>query len=218
MLQATRFRLTQINVMEIDSHLLEATEGFLEVSEGQRLYEVALEASSFGPCLEVGSYCGKSAMYIGAACRRNNSILFSIDHHRGSEEHQPGQEYFDPAHFDPRQHQIDTLPSFRHTLLKANLEDTVVPIVCRSEVAAKQWATLLSLVFIDGSHSYKAVYTDFQCWHPKLMPGGFLLVHDIFSDPTKGGQAPYQVYQHALQSDLFEVLPMTGTLGVLKRK
>lgn len=204
--------------MKIDSVLLRSVKGFLEEEEGSRLYEIALEASRLGPCLEIGSYCGKSTIYLGTACRENRATLFSIDHHRGSEEQQPGEEYFDPELFDSQTGRVDTFREFRKTLEKADLEDTVVPIVCRSEIAAKSWATSLSLVFIDGGHSYEAASTDYNCWADFISPEGYLLIHDIFPDPEKGGQAPYEVYKSALASNRFREFPMTGTLGVLKRK
>jgi predicted O-methyltransferase YrrM len=171
-----------------------------------------------GPCLEIGSYCGKSTIYLGTACKENNGILFSIDHHRGSEEQQPGEEYFDTDLFDHESGRVDTLKEFRNTIEKAGLDDTVVPMVCRSDVAARTWATPLSLVFIDGGHSYEAVYTDYSAWAGHIMPDGYLLIHDIFKDPEKGGQAPYHVYKLAVASDLFKELSMIKTLGVLKRR
>ena len=205
-------------MMEIDDILIEKVKGFLDEEEGRCLYEIALEASRMGPCLEIGSYCGKSTIYLGTGCRENNGILYSIDHHRGSEEQQPGEEYFDPDLFDPLTSRIDTFKEFRRTIEMARLEDTVVPIVSRSEVAARSWATPLSLVFIDGGHSYEAVYTDYNCWARHIIPDGYLLVHDIFTDPEKGGQAPYDIYKLAISSGLFQELPRIKTLGVLKRR
>ncbi|CAD7841563.1 MAG: putative secreted protein [Olavius algarvensis Delta 4 endosymbiont] len=198
--------------------LIGETKGFLDPAEGQRLYTVALEASRLGPCLEIGSYCGKSALYLGSACRQNGQVLYSIDHHRGSEEQQPGEAYFDPDLFDDRRGLIDTLPFLRRTLAQADLEETVVPLVCSSQVAAKSWATPLALVFIDGGHAFETAWQDYLCWSGHLQPGGYLLIHDIFGDPTKGGQAPYDVYKRAQASDLYETLDMTGTLGVLRRR
>jgi len=203
--------------MNLDATLLKDMKGFLDEEEGRSLYEIALAASCLGPCLEIGSYCGKSAIYLGSACKANNSILFSIDHHRGSEEQQPGQEYFDPDLFDAESGRVDTFKEFRRMMEKARLEDTIVPIVCRSDVAARLWATPLSLVFIDGGHSYEAALTDYECWSRHIIPRGYLLIHDIFIDPAKGGQAPYEVYKLAMASGLFQELPMVKTLGVLQR-
>ena len=197
--------------------IIEETKGFLDPVEGQRLYDVALAASQMGPCLEIGSYCGKSAVYLGSACRENQQVLYSIDHHRGSEEQQPGEEYFDPDLYDDRQGQIDTLPFLRQTLARAGLEDTVVPLVCSSQLAAKSWATPLALVFIDGGHAFETAWQDFRSWSGHLQVGGYLLIHDIFKDPSTGGQAPYDVYKRALATNQYEALDMTGTLGVLRR-
>ena len=204
--------------MNIDPELISATKGFLDEDEGRCLYEIALEASRKGPCLEIGSYCGKSTIYIGTACKTNNGILFSIDHHRGSEEQQPGQAYFDPALFDPETGRVDTFSEFRKTLEKAVLEDTVVAMVSRSDVAARLWATPLNLVFIDGGHSNKTALADYYSWAPHIMPGGYLLIHDIFENPAEGGQAPHQIYKLARASGQFDPLPMKKTLGVLQRR
>jgi predicted O-methyltransferase YrrM len=203
--------------MDIDEKLLNTVKGFLDRQEGNALYEIALNVSRRGPCLEIGSYCGKSTIYLGSACRKNNSVLFSIDHHRGSEEQQPGEEYFNPELYDPKTRRVDTFKEFRNTIEKAGIEDTVVPMVCRSELAARLWSTSLSLVFIDGGHSYAAAYTDYNAWAGHIMPNGYLLIHDIFKDSEKGGQAPYHVYKLAVASGLFKEVAMINTLGVLKR-
>jgi len=201
----------------IDQNFIDSIKGFLDPEEGRGLYDVALEASRSGPCLEIGSYCGKSAVYLGTACRENNEILFSIDHHRGSEEQQPGEEYFDPALLDFRTFSLDTFPLFRRTVVLAGLEETVVPVVSRSNTVARSWATHLSLVFIDGGHAFDTARTDYESWADHILPGGYLLIHNIFENPEEGGQAPWEVYKIALASGRFEELPRIKSLGVLKR-
>lgn len=191
--------------------------GFLEKDEGLRLFDLALDACSLGPCLEIGSYCGKSTVYLGTACKLKGRTLFTIDHHRGNEEQQLGQLYFDDELMDSKTGMLDSLPCLRDTLRKAGLEGTVVPMITTSEVAARDWVTPLALVFIDGGHSYETVLADYQCWHPHLLAGGYLVFHDIYTDPSKGGQAPYEVYKVALASGLLEELTMTDSLGVLRR-
>jgi predicted O-methyltransferase YrrM len=200
-----------------DIQRIERIKGFLDPEEGMRLFDLALDASRLGPCLEIGSYCGKSSIYLGTACKAGDTVLFSVDHHRGSEEQQPGEEYFDPELFDARAYQMDTFPLFRKTIDQFALEDTVVPLVCRSEIAARAWATPLGLVFIDGGHAFETALADYQSWVAHIMPRGYLLIHDIFQDPKDGGQAPRQVYQIARDSGLFCELPMTKTLGALQR-
>ena len=182
-----------------------------------RLHDLALEASTKGPLLEIGSYCGRSAVVLGSACRERESQLFSIDHHLGSEEQQPGEEYFDPDLYDESTQGINTLPFFRETLKRAGLEEWVVPIVASSPVAGRMWKTPLSLVFIDGGHSYEAALEDYLTWAPHVMPGGYLVIHDIFLNPEEGGQAPRRVYEKMVEDDRFSPLEMTLTLGVLKR-
>ncbi len=204
--------------LEIDPTLIARTKGFLDPEEGQCLYAVALEASRLGPCLEIGSYCGKSTLYIGAACKKTNSTLFAVDHHAGSEEQQPGEGYFDPETYDIRQGRMDTLPLFRRALIEGGLLDTVVPVLAASALAARHWATPLGMVFIDGGHTFSAAFTDYNAWAGHILPGGYLLIHDIFDDPAQGGQAPHYIYQLAAASGLFAVMSMTKTLGVLRRR
>lgn len=203
--------------MRPDDRQLDQIKGFLDPIEGQKLYTLALEASLLGPCLEIGSYCGKSAVYLGSACKVNGSVLFSVDHHRGSEEQQPGEAYFDPQLFDTDTFAVDTLPWLRRTLQQFGLENTVAPLICSSMLAARQWATPLSLVFIDGGHAYSTVLADYQAWARHVKPGGYLVFHDIYVNPEQGGQAPRQVYEQAAATEQFEAQPMVQTLGVLRR-
>jgi predicted O-methyltransferase YrrM len=195
--------------------LIRSTKGFLDEAEGEHLYRLALAAA--GPCLEIGSYCGKSTIYLGAACRARGQLLVAIDHHRGSEEQQPGEEYFDPALVDPRSGRIDTFGRFRETLARAGLEETVVPIVCRSELAARVWGTPLGLVFIDGGHALETVRADYRAWSAHLLPGGLLVFHDVFSDPAQGGQAPYEVFREALAGGRFAAHSAVASLRALIR-
>jgi MMP 1-O-methyltransferase len=210
--------LKGFRILQPNNKKTSGIKGFLDEIEADRLYRLALDASSKAPCLEIGSYCGKSAVYIGSACRENGSVLFSIDHHTGSEEQQPGQAYFDPELLDCETGKIDTFRLFRKTISDFALEDTIIPIIGHSDVIGRAWQTPLSFVFVDGSHAYKSVLIDYETWPKHLIPGGFLIFHDIFSDPSMGGQAPYQVYQIAVNSGLYEVMPMCKSLGILKKK
>ncbi|WP_320040969.1 class I SAM-dependent methyltransferase [uncultured Desulfobacter sp.] len=202
----------------LDFEFLKTIKGFMADDEALRLYDLSLVASRIGPVLEIGSYCGRSAAIIGSACKQNNGVLFSIDHHEGSEEQQPGEEYFDADLYDKKTLTINTFPFFRQTLALAGLKDTVVPIVCASKIAGRMWKTPLSMVFIDGGHSFEAAQADFMTWAPHIIPGGFLVIHDIFFNPQEGGQPPRQVYEQAQATGCYDVLDMTKTLGVLRVK
>lgn len=196
---------------------IETVKGFLDADEGAALYAVALETARLGPCLEIGSYCGKSTVYLGQACKNSGAVLYAIDHHRGSEEHQLGEEYHDPQLYDVQFEKMDSFREFRHTLARAQLEDVVVPIVAPSALAARHWATPLGMVFIDGGHSMAAALTDYRCWAPHVVRGGLLAIHDVFPDPADGGRPPFEIWQLAQQSGLFEAMPLIKTLGLLRR-
>ncbi|MBT4522844.1 MAG: class I SAM-dependent methyltransferase [Halieaceae bacterium] len=196
---------------------IDSIKGFLAADEALALYQHALQVSSLGPILEIGSYCGKSTIYLGLACKRNAGTVFALDHHRGSEEHQPGEYFHDPELFDAGEGQVDSFREFRRNILAASLSDVVVPIVAGSEATARHWQTPLAMVFIDGGHSLDAALTDYRCWTPHLKRGGILAIHDLFADPHEGGQAPYAVYQMALQSGMFETIEQVNSLGLLRR-
>jgi predicted O-methyltransferase YrrM len=191
--------------------------GFLADDEAEALYQHALQESGKGPVLEIGSYCGKSTIYLGLACRQNNSTVFALDHHRGSEEHQAGEFFHDPELFDAGEGVVDTFREVRRNIDAAGLNETVVPLVAGSEAAARHWQTPLAMVFIDGGHSLDAALTDYRCWTAHLARGGILAIHDLFDDAHKGGQAPYAIYRMARASGLFDDLGRVNSLGLLRR-
>ena len=203
----------------MDSDLLEvarATKGFMPDDEGLALHAAGLDAGRIGPLLEVGSYCGKSAVYLGAAARERGTVLFTVDHHRGSEENQEGWEHHDREVVDPVTGRMDTLPFFRRTIERAGLEDVVVAVVGYSVPIARVWRTPLALVFIDGGHAEDVAMNDYEGWAPHVLPGGLLVLHDVFDDPAAGGQAPFHVWQRAAAGG-FQPVSTTGSLRVLRR-
>ena len=196
---------------------IDTVKGFLDPAEGRALYDAALARAPLGSCLEIGTYCGKSAVYLGTACRAAGGVLFCVDHHRGSEENQPGWEWHDPETWDAAAGAMDTLPFLRATLRRAGLEDTVVPVVGRSAMIARVWTTPLSLLFIDGGHTMEAALGDYRGWTPHLMVQGVLAIHDVFPDPADGGRPPFEIYQRALASDLYEEIAAVKSLRLLRR-
>jgi len=196
---------------------IDDVKGFLAPQEGEALYQMALQASPLGPVLEIGSYCGKSTIYLGLACQQTQSSVFALDHHAGSEEHQPGEMFHDTELFNSQYARIDTFGEFRSNILRAGLNNVVVPVVAGSEQTARHWQTPLGMVFIDGGHSLEAALTDYRCWAGKIVTGGVLAIHDIFTDPFEGGQAPRAIMQLALNSGLFEKIDVVNTLALLKR-
>ncbi|MBA2752665.1 MAG: class I SAM-dependent methyltransferase [Actinobacteria bacterium] len=196
-----------------------AARGFMPTDEGDALYEAALGVTVDGPLLEVGTYCGKSSVYLGAAARQRGRVLFTVDHHRGSEENQPGWEWHEPDLVDPDVGVIDTLPTFRRTIRDAGLEDTVVAVVGDSATVARAWSTPLALLFIDGGHGDEPARADYSGWSPHVTRGGTFCIHDVFTDPAEGGLTPHErIYRPALDSGLFEEVAAVGSLMILRRR
>lgn len=200
--------------------LAEEAKGFMPRNEGLALYEYALEAGRRvprGTWLEIGAWCGKSALYLGAAAEATTSVLYSLDHHHGSEENQVGWEHFDPSLVDPLDGRLNTLPRWQRTIAHARLEETVVGLVGHSSVVAAHFAQPLDLLFIDGGHAHDVAWADYLAWTPKVVVGGVLLIHDVFPDPHDGGRPPYEIYQAAVESQFIE-LGHEGSLRVLERR
>ncbi len=197
-----------------------AAKGFMPPEEGLLLHRHAAERAAHGPLLEVGTYCGKSAIYLGAAAREAGTpgaVVLTVDHHRGSEENQAGWEHHDPTLVDPDLGLMDTLPVFRRTIAQAGLEDVVVALVGRSTTLSALWRTPLSLLFIDGGHAEEHAQNDYTGWAPWVVSGGLLVIHDVFPDPADGGRPPYHVFLRALEGGAFTEVEALGSMRVLRR-
>jgi len=194
-----------------------AAKGFMPDDEGLLLHRYARERLPHGPVLEVGTYCGKSAIYLGAAAREVGGTVVTVDHHRGSEENQAGWEHHDPTLVDPELGLMDTLPVFRATLARAGLEQQVVAVVGRSTTVAALWGSPLSMIFIDGGHAEEHAQNDYSGFAHWVMPGGTLVIHDVFERPEDGGQAPFHVWQRAVDSGSYEPGETVGSMRALVR-
>ena len=197
--------------------LAESVIGFMPADEGKALFDAALRFLAGGVAVEIGTYCGRSTVLLGAAAAQSDSVLYTVDHHHGSEEHQPGWEFHDTTMVDPVSGRFDTLPTFRRTLDAAGLDDTIVAVVGKSTVVARGWRTPLELLFIDGGHSEEVAQADFDGWAKWVAVGGALVIHDVFPDPRDGGRPPYHIYCRALDSGDFIEVSATGSLRVLER-
>jgi predicted O-methyltransferase YrrM len=195
----------------------EAAKGFMPPVEGEALGAAAAVYASVGTIVEIGTYCGKSTIYLAAAAASVGQKVVTVDHHRGSEENQAGWEYHDATMVDPATGRLDTLPTFRATLAASGLERHVIAIVGRSADVAKLWQQPVGLLFIDGGHTDAAATADYEGWTPWVRPGGALAIHDVFPDPADGGRPPYNIYRRALASGAFKEVSVTGSLRVLER-
>lgn len=189
--------------------------GFMPEHEGKALYKWARKFSEYGPLLEIGTYCGKSSMFLSEGAQANNQYVYTIDHHMGSEEHQVNEEYFDIEIFDELSKRINSFPLFLENINNFGIKN-IVPIVNESSLVAESWSSPLAMVFIDGGHSLETAMNDFMSWHEKIISGGALVIHDIFENPEDGGQAPYEVYMHALKNG-FNDFDRVDTIVCLKK-
>jgi predicted O-methyltransferase YrrM len=200
--------------------LADRVKGFMPVDEGRALFAHAYtlgQRTPGGTWLEVGAWCGKSAVYLGAAAELTHSVLFSLDHHHGSEENQEGWEHFDATLVDPRDGRLNTLPTWQRTIADAGLEETVIGLVGPSNVVARHFAQPLDLLFIDGGHAHDVAWSDYISWTPNVSVAGLLLIHDVFTDPLEGGRPPYEIYVAALTGGDFVDVDAIGSLRVLRR-
>lgn len=191
--------------------------GFLSPLEGRALTEAAASAGSLGPIVEIGAYCGRSTLYLATGAAQAGALVVSIDHHRGSEEHQPGESHHDPTFWDAAAGQVDTLPALRGTLRRAGVEDQVIVCVGRSKAVAGVTSGPVGLVFIDGGHAMATALTDWRAWAGRIAPGGMLAIHDVHADPREGGRPPYVVFEMARASGLFDPVDAVGSLHRLRR-
>jgi predicted O-methyltransferase YrrM len=187
--------------------LAEASTGFLSAGEGRVLREAATRAASsgLGPLLEIGSYLGRSTLFLAAGIVEAgaSTVLYSLDHHHGSEEMQAGWPDHDPSLVDETSGKMDSLMRWRRRIEDCGADDVVIGVVGRSEIVASNWTTPLSFVFIDGGHGVDVEWADYRGWSAKIAPGGLLAIHDVFPDPADGGRPPYECYLDALDSGRF---------------
>jgi len=191
--------------------------GFLSDKEAKKLQELFLNVHHLGSVLEIGTYCGKSTLNFGLIAKKIGGLIYTVDHHTGSEEHQLGEEYHDEDLYDKRLKKFNTLPEFLKNLRSSNLENFIIPIISKSSNASETFSELISLLFIDGGHSLEAALSDYNSWKDKICSGGLLVIHDVFPNPQDGGRPPFEIYSKAQKSKQFEDLGIYETLGILKK-
>ncbi len=191
--------------------------GFLSDKEAKKLQELFLNVHHLGSVLEIGTYCGKSTLNFALVAKKIDGLIYSVDHHTGSEEHQLGEEYHDEDLYDKRLEKFNTLPELLKNLRSSRLGKYIIPILSKSSEASKTFSELISLLFIDGGHSLEAALSDYNSWKDKICPGGLLVIHDVFPNPRDGGRPPYEIYSKAQKSKKFEDLGIYETLGILRK-
>ena len=194
----------------------DSIKGFLDLNGGIALYEEVKRVSENNFCVEIGSYCGKSTCFIGQACKENKSKLITIDHHKGSEEQQLGELYFDAEVYDKKLGRVNTLPLLEKNLAKFDLEDVVKPLVMDSISASKIVENNADLIFIDGSHTFESAESDYELWKNKIKKGGTLAIHDVYDSEDEGGQAPNKIFKQSLNEG-FNFMKRVKSLVLLQK-
>ena len=195
---------------------LDNLKGFMPNHEGLALTKWAEKFSYYGPALEIGTFGAKSALYIAAGSSIHDQLVYTIDHHSGSEEHQLGEEYFDPEIYDKKLGRVNTVPLMQANLQQFDESNWVVPIIANANSIAPSWRAELGLLFIDGSHTEISALNDYDNWNSKLHSNGALVIHDIYEKPEDGGQAPYLIYQKAL-TEGFQLYERVDTIVCLTK-
>lgn len=155
------------NVWSQNNHWQNA-EGFFTYP---KLYSSIVEKALMADVLiEVGSYKGRSALYMGEQIRNSGKdlLFYCVDHFCGSEEHAD--------------------KDFYQTFLEniAPLSRYIRPIKQDSVSASKRFKDGdVFFVFIDASHDYESVKADIQAWLPKIRNGGIIAGHDWHHEPIR---------------------------------
>jgi len=191
--------------------------GFLSDKEAKKLQELFLNVNHLGAVLKIGTYCGKSTLNFAHVAKKINGLVYTVDHHTGSEEHQLGEEYHDEDLYDERIENFNTLPEFLKNIRFSNLFKYVIPVINNSKEASKTFSESIGLLFIDGGHSHEAAMCDYNSWKEKINSGGLLVIHDVFPNPEDGGRPPFEIYSAAQKSKDFDDLGIYETLGILKK-
>ena len=170
--------------------------------------------------------CSRSAPTAGSrpstwARRRAQAgtVLFTVDHHRGSEENQAGWEHHDPEVVDPETGRMDTLPFFRRTIEAAGSRGRRGRRRRRLGAGRRASGTTpLGFLFIDGGHAEDVAMADYATLGAARRRRAACSRSTTCSRtrPT-GGQAPFHVWQRAV-ADGFAPVSTTGSLRVLRNE
>ena len=183
---------------------LETVDGWLSEGEARYLYALARQGPGKGAIVEIGSWKGKSTIFLAAgSMKASREKIHAIDHHKGGPD-QEGLGYKD----------IDTQGEFRKNIRNAGVENHVVPVIMGSVEAIQNWNEPIRLLWIDGNHDYEAVKNDFLLWEPYVIDGGVIAFHDTYA-----WEGPRRVVaQYLLNSNRFTILGFIDTITAVKKQ
>jgi len=176
-------------------------EGLLSEAEAECLYALARRCG--GSIVEIGSWKGRSTVCLALGSKAGGGgKVFAIDPRKGLEDDCAGLHWLE-----------DTYPIFRENIEKARVDDIVVPLVMKSEEAAREWTGPVSLLFIDGAHDYENVKLDFDLWYPHLIEGAIICFHDaLYSLGNNYSGVRRVVMNNILKSSKFTNVQFCGSM------
>jgi len=161
---------------------VDKVQGWLRYTEGAFLYRAAKQVSGRGVIVEIGSWKGKSTIWLAKGSKDGSKVkIYAIDPHTGSPEHRD------------RYGDVWTFPEFKRNIEEAGVDDIVLPVVKTSREASKNWNYPVEFMFIDGAHDYDSVKTDFELWYPHIIYGGVIAFHD-----TIGWEGPRRLVKESV--------------------
>jgi predicted O-methyltransferase YrrM len=188
-------------MLDIDSvrRIAAAVDGWLSDAQGRALYEAAARVTGRGMIVEIGSWKGRSTVWLGHGARRAGARVHAVDPHVNSRE-------------DPH---ANTLDAFTSNILRAGVAGNVETLVMTSAEAAAKLKGGVELLFVDGDHTVEGARADAAIWLPRVIEGGTVMFHDV---ATSGYSGPRRVFQaHICRSSQFQSVRRVGSMAIAER-
>jgi len=191
--------------------------GLITEREGETLYNLAKNGPGKGAIVEIGSFKGKSTIYLASGSKAaGREKVYAIDTHMAWKEKGKTR----AGIYVPKK---GAFKFFLSNLRKARVEDWVVPVKEYSHKANEKWSKPIRLLFIDGSHKYLHVKLDFLLWEPFIAKGGIIALHDsheIESVKDFGRKCPWirgpkkVVNERIIKSKRFKNIRIVDTITI----
>lgn len=178
----------------------EKTEGMISFDEGLTLYSLAKKAET-GCIIEVGSYRGRSSVFLAKGSEAGEGLpVYAVDPHESFIGVLGGV-------FGP----VDR-KAFYKTMLETGCSEIVSLINLSSDKFAMNWDKPVSVLWIDGDHSYEGVLADFENWSPHLADKASI----AFDDATDPNLGPFKLIDELLSSGKFIKVNAVGKVVILE--
>ena len=163
--------------------------------EGCLLFDYASKIPTKGLIIEIGSWRGRSTVWLGQGAMFRGGKVLAVDPHEGMEGF--GESYNE----------------FLNNIERCKVSNNVMPILLTSKVFFENYTEKVDMVFIDGLHDYPTVLNDTLESLDHLKENGILAMHD-----TVAYAGPYKVLKMLLFLDnRVRALKQVGQVAVLKK-